>query len=50
MAHQNIRPRKRSLSSHQKQIRFIIGLAVIVGVAFTVLILWVMNGPVHGIR
>jgi hypothetical protein len=43
MAHHRVHLRKRSLSLHQKQIRLLTVLSVVVGLLFAAAVLWLVN-------
>ena len=44
--HPDTRRRKRSLSQHQKQMRFLTGLAIGVGMLLAAIVLWAINRPI----
>jgi hypothetical protein len=41
-------PSKRNLSAHQKQIRFFIGLSIVIIIVVTTLIFWLLCRPKFG--
>jgi len=50
MTYHDIRRRKPILSAHQKQIRFLTGLAGFISFLFVAAIFWVLNRPGFGIH
>jgi cell division septal protein FtsQ len=45
--HETMAP-KRNLSAHQKQIRFFIGLSIVIIILVTILIFWLLSRPKFG--
>ncbi|MDR3458628.1 MAG: hypothetical protein P4N60_14355 [Verrucomicrobiae bacterium] len=45
MSHLVVRPKKRSLSAHQKQMRFFTGLALVACAVLTIGLFWFLNRP-----
>ena len=41
-------PPKRNLSAHQKQIRFFIGLSIVIIIVVTTWVFWLLNRPKFG--
>jgi len=47
MTYNNTRTRKPTVSAHQKQIRFLAGLLVFIGLLLVALFCWLVNQPIN---